>query len=280
MKETLPPSEKLVRKVVFESFGARIVLESDSDELFEKALERAQKALLGHIRIVDDSEESKANSRFGFGFDDRGVKWIALDGLKSSVDASEFVFLKSFDAYLRLSVAENAVDWVFVHAGVIGWNERALVVPALSRRGKTRLVAELIKNGAEYYSDEYALLDRSGLVHPFPRDLLMRGLGTEGTGTLVPAERLGASIGRKPIRVGAVLLTEYRKGAKWAPKQLTLGQGIMETIPHTIPVYADTKFSLEVLNKAYEGAIIAKSYRGDAKTVCPQILAFLDKYFD
>jgi len=280
MKETLPRSEKSVRKVVFESFGARIVLESDSEELFEKALERAQKALLGHVRIIDRSEESRADFRLGVGFDDCGVKWMDQNGSITSLPVSEVVFLKSFDSIVRMRVAENAVDRVFVHAGVVGWKGRAVVAPAVSHKGKTRLVAELISNGAEYYSDEYAIFDSSGLVHPFPRDLMMRGYGEDGADLLEPPGRFGGRIGAKPIRVGAVLLTEYQDGAKWHPKLLTLGQGIMETIPHTIPLQTDAKFSLEILNKAYEGAIIAESFRGDAKNVCPEILAFLDKYFD
>jgi hypothetical protein len=165
---------------------------------------------------------------------------------------------------------------VFVHAGVVGWKGRAVMIPATSFKGKTTLVAELIRNGAEYYSDEYALIDSAGLVHPFPRDLSLRGFEDEVPESSIPAQDLGGTVGREPIRVGAVLFTEYQEGAHWDPVEMTIGQGIMETIPHTIPVHVDTKNSLEVLNKAYKGAIIAKSFRGDAKKACPMILAFLD----
>jgi hypothetical protein len=278
MKKTLPAGEKSVRKVVFESFGARIALECDSEALFEKALERAQKALLGHVRIIDKPEKSVIDFRFGLWVDDNGVLYFDQNGSRTSYDGPEFIFLKSFDAMVRLRVAENAVDRVFVHAGVIGWKGRALMVPAVSHKGKTTLVAELIQNGAEYYSDEYAVIDRSGRVHPFPRDLMMRGFEKEGTDTLVPPGQFGGRIGTKPIRVGVVLFTEYREGSKWDPTQLTVGQGIMETIPHTIPVHVDPKFSLEVLNKAYKGAIIAKSFRGDARSASREILGFLDKH--
>jgi hypothetical protein len=96
----------------------------------------------------------------------------------------------------------------------------------------------------------------------------------------MPAEDLGGTVGREPIRVGAVLFTEYREGARWEPEEMTLGQAIMETIPHTIPVHANAKFSLEVLNNAYNGAIIAKSFRGDARSASPEILSFLDNYLN
>jgi hypothetical protein len=109
---------------------------------------------------------------------------------------------------------------------------------------------------------------------------MIRRSGKDRTEQLLPPGHFGGSIGRKSIRVGAVLFTEYQKGAKWTPTQLTIGQGIMETIPHTIPVHLDPEFSLEVLNKAYKGAIIAKSFRGDAKHACPKILAFLDDHLN
>ena len=72
-------------------------------------------------------------------------------------------------------------DWVVerstlapVHAGVVTWHERAVLLPGRTRSGKTTLVTELVKRGATYFSDELALLDRSGLVHPYPRSLCVR----------------------------------------------------------------------------------------------------------
>ena len=64
-------------------------------------------------------------------------------------------------------VANYAPDRVFVHAGVVAWRGRALVLPGTSFAGKTTLVAELVRAGAIYYSDEYAVLDEQGRVHPY-----------------------------------------------------------------------------------------------------------------
>ena len=276
MKETL--REDFDRKVVVESFGARILLQSSSKELLEMAVNRAHSALLGQLTIIENTEDAEAgiDYRFALDFDEEGEWYLRENDQKTNYGGSEFIFFKYFDSMLRLRVAENAHDRVFVHAGVVGWMGQAVMIPATSFKGKTTLVAELIRNGAEYYSDEYALLDANGLVHPFPRDLTLRDQDVELGVSSVAPETLGGRVGRNAISVGAVLFTEYQDGAAWDPVRMTVGQGIMETIPHTIPVHADTKNSLEVLNKAYKGAIIAKSFRGDAKRVCPEILAFLD----
>jgi hypothetical protein len=173
---------------------------------------------------------------------------------------------------LRISVAEYARENVFIHAGVVGWKGKAIIVPANSYAGKTTLVTELVKNGAAYYSDEYAVLDEQGLVHPFPRDLSVRDDSFNEMD--VPVADFGGVTGTEPIPVGAVVITEFKEDGAWNPVKLTAGQGIMEVIPHTIPRNFNTKFSLKVLNTAISDAIILKSPRGDARDLALTLLSF------
>src|SRR5919106_963089 len=85
--------------------------------------------------------------------------------------------LSALGTELKLYVAEFARRRVFVHAGVVGWRGRAIVLPGRSGSGKTTLVAELLRAGATYYSDEFAVIDARGRVHPFAKPLSIR----EGT---------------------------------------------------------------------------------------------------
>src|SRR6267143_94986 len=89
--------------------------------------------------------------------------------LARSLDVEQI--FERFESDLRLLVAELARRRVFVHAGVVGWKGRAIVVPGRSFSGKTSLVAELVRAGETYYSDEYAVFDSRGRVHPFPKPL-------------------------------------------------------------------------------------------------------------
>src|SRR5882724_8587214 len=82
--------------------------------------------------------------------------------------------LDGFESHVQLTVAEYAPRRVFVHAGVAGWQGRAIVIPGMSFSGKSTLVAELLRAGATYYSDEYAVIDERGRVHPYTRDLRIR----------------------------------------------------------------------------------------------------------
>lgn len=82
--------------------------------------------------------------------------------------------LLAFESQLHLRVATLARTRLFVHAGVVGCEGGAMVIPGRSHTGKSSLVAALLAHGAAYYSDEYAVLDDAGRVHPFPRTLHIR----------------------------------------------------------------------------------------------------------
>jgi hypothetical protein len=176
---------------------------------------------------------------------------------------------------LRIEVAEHAVGWVFIHAGVVASNGRAIIIPGDSFSGKTTLVQELVKAGGEYYSDEYAVLDSDGLVHAFPRDLSVR---YDNGGSLgerdVNVGSMGGKIGSKPIPVGLVVLTRFVEGSEWEPETLSLGKGILETIPQTIPRNVNAAHSLKVLNTALTDAIILRGSRGEASKLAPTLLSF------
>src|SRR5207249_4859741 len=85
--------------------------------------------------------------------------------------------LHELESDLSLYVATEARRRVFVHAGVVGWRGKAILLPGSSLSGKSTLVAELVRAGATYYSDEYAVLDAQGRVFPFARPLSMRAGG-------------------------------------------------------------------------------------------------------
>jgi hypothetical protein len=262
---------------VFETYGVRVRLQASSRQLLNVVEQTARKALLERLTVVENIE---AEHTFGIFADASETLYLVLNGEQVTSGPSHPRFFKFFDSLLRITVAEHAVDRVFIHAGVVGWRGQAIVLPANSFCGKTTLVAELVKNGAEYYSDEYAILDPRGLVHAFPRDLSVRYIDGEMGEKQVPPEELGGVQGSVPIPVGLVLLTKYDENAVWRPERLTVGQGMMEVIPHTIPRIFNPEFSLKVLNTSLRDAIILKSSRGEATDFAIELLSFFDNVID
>lgn len=265
------------REFNFESYGVRIKVESDSQGLLDKARQAVIAAFINRAVFIENVNEPSAHA-FGIAFDGKHY-FLFRNGEQVSYGESERVFFKYLNSILRIEVAEHAESKVFLHAGVVGWKGNAIVIPARSFQGKTTLTAELVRNGADYYSDEYAVLDQKGYVHPFPRKLSMRYFGATREKD-VTVEELGGKYGDVPIPVGMVLLTSFEKRGTWNPEVLSAGKGIIEVIPHTIPIRQNAEFSLKVLDLVARRAIMVKSARGDAKKFAKILLAFFDKHIN
>ncbi len=185
--------------------------------------------------------------------------------------------LATLESEIRQTVAAESRSRVFVHAGVVGWRGRAIVIPGRSRSGKTTLVAELVKAGADYYSDEFAVLDSRGRVFPFPKPLSIRGPGgCDLHARRRTAEDLGGVSGRRPLRVGLVVLAHHCPGSAWRPSRLSAGRAVLEMLAHTVPARLRPEASLEALERAVENALVLRGKRGEADETARQLLDWLD----
>lgn len=177
---------------------------------------------------------------------------------------------------IRLTMAEYAVRHVFVHAGVVSWKGKSLIVPGTSLSGKTTLTAELVKRGALYYSDDFAVFDSDGLVHPFAKPLSIRDGGKDFTQIEYSVEEIGGIAGEEKIRPLMILITEFKPKAKWNPRVLSKGKGIMELLKHTIPMRRNPVFTLEVLNKIVNQAVMIKTRRNDVSESADKVIDYLE----
>jgi len=183
--------------------------------------------------------------------------------------------LDALESHVQLTVAEHAPRRVFVHAGVVGWKGKAIVIPGLSYSGKTTMVSKLIQAGATYYSDEYAVVNARGQVYSYPRRLGMR-MTDSFEATKISAAKLGGKTGVKPLRVGLVLSIKYKPGARWRPRRLTKGEGVLELLANTVSARSQPELALIALPKALTSARILKGVRGEAEDLVDKILASVD----
>ncbi len=267
-------SEAANFSAAFEIYGVRIGVHTDSPEL----LRRIERAIDLQLRAVSRAIASEAAVYF-FRIEiisPGAYRLIGPGGEETFEGVDEKIVTGVLMSRLRLVIAERAEGKICVHAGVVGWKGKALVVPARTFAGKTTLIKELTNLGAIYYSDDCAVLDESGLVHPFPKTLSLRGLAGKFEQVEYPVEHFGGVRGQLPIPVRMILLTGYREKAPWRPRRLSVGQGVMELLSHTIPIRYNPEFALKVLNNALNRAIIVKMKRGEAKVFAVRLL----KYFE
>ena len=216
--------------------------------------------------IASGSDSQPGVRRFNLLYGDSGR-------LVRSRELSEVwpAFARDIEFYL----AATARRRVFVHAGVVGWNGRAIILPGRSSTGKTTLVAALVRAGATYYSDEYAVFDGRGRVHPFARPLSIRN--TEGSTQRVPVEELGGKAGSAPLPVGAVVVTQHRAGTHWRPRRLSPGQAVLELMANTVAVRRQPQTTLSALQRGVAAAsLLLKGARDGSEDVIHRIQEELD----
>jgi hypothetical protein len=257
----------------FESYGVPVMIESDSAELLAMAEQTVRSALLGNLVLID---RECTQQLFSLISNRDGTCKLLQNGELMVEDEPNARFWKFFDSLVRILVAEFTKSVVFVHAGVVGWKGRAIILPGNSFFGKTTLVAELINRGATYYSDEYAVFDEDGLVHPFARPLSLRTSGPNIDEMDLPVAELGGQKGEQPLPIGSVVFTKYKPDSDINIEFLTKGQGILEIIGQTIAIKRNTEFAINVLKKAFTNAIILKSPRPDTVKFAGVILEFVD----
>lgn len=177
------------------------------------------------------------------------------------------------DAEFR--VACVAPHDVFVHAGVVALDGRAVVFPGYSFAGKSTLVAALVRVGAAYYSDEFAVLTRDGLVAPFARRIATRD-ATGAPGARLRPEDLGGAAGVAPLPIGAVIATRYVPGARWHPEPLTPGQTVLTLLEHAVAARTRPAHTLDRVSAAVgERTIGLRGDRGPAEATAREIVARL-----
>lgn len=178
---------------------------------------------------------------------------------------------RTLESDLHLLIAEEARRRLFIHAGVVGWNGKALLLPGRTFTGKTTLVRALVKAGATYYSDEYAVLDYNGRVYPYARPL---GIRTQaGKSAPRPVEAMGGRVGKEPLPVGAIILTTYHRGSRWRPRRLSPGRATLALVANTVAARRKPRTALAVLPPLVSCVPVWKGPRGGAADTARSILA-------
>jgi hypothetical protein len=205
-------------RFAFECFGVEVEVLSDDLEL----IEQLPPTLPPGWRALGDAPARTRIEVLGDGM-------VRLHGMvvESAGDTLALV-----GSVLRGHLALAAPGLVFLHAGVVAHDGLAIVIPGESHSGKTTLVEELVRTGATYYSDECAVVDADGLIHPFAQPLSVREPGRLGSGS--PRAVPEASIGTEPIRGRLIVFTSYRASAVCAPVVYPRGAAALALLEHTI----------------------------------------------
>lgn len=202
--------------------------------------------------------------------DDQGFDAQAGDRFIASRDELPLIF-----TLLQSLIDEKLVcrlpGLIAVHAGVVAWNGRAVLLPGASQTGKTTLVTELLKRGAVYFSDEYALLDAEGRVHAYPRTLMLRNSGGWQHPTLPSA--WNAATADSPAAARLILSVE--RGSSWKVHRIPQSEALLLLLRNTPHEVADSPGMLDHVRLAVSSAVCYMGIRGEAAESAGHVLELI-----
>jgi hypothetical protein len=187
--------------------------------------------------------------------------------------ASVAELIPLFHAVLDGAIVQRLQSTSAVHAGVVALHGKAAILPGASYRGKSTLVAELLKQGCEHLSDEYALIDDEGLVYPYPRALLLRD--KNGNQSPATAADLGADTARDPIAPAVIVALEYSSGAAWRIRALEKSAMVLLLLQNTPHEMGASSPIMARFARAAGRADCYVGERGEAKEAAMRIVELL-----
>lgn len=129
----------------------------------------------------------------------RGLRRLVKPQVRFSIDGVEP--FEPFPASNALPLFEWGVNWCFgqrfnqyvlLHAGVLGLNGRALVMPAVPGSGKSTLTAALMLSGFRLLSDEFGVLrPMDGRLLPMLKPVALKNESIEVIRRFAPDARMG-----------------------------------------------------------------------------------------
>jgi len=254
------------RRIEIEVFGVSIVVETERDDLLLGLASRLppfRPASPGHRSVRHYIVTAAAPS-------ERGLV-IRCGRRKPRTAPSTAAALDLIVNDVQRTLANRADGVVFVHAGAVAWQGRALVLPGRSRSGKSELVRALVRAGAEYLSDEFAVFDGDGLVHPYARSIALRR--GDGDRAWMSAPALGARTAARPLLPGLIAFLRFSPGARWRP--LSPGHTVLGLLRHAVAARRRLALARAVLVPIASSVSAIAGVRGEADAVAGELLAAL-----
>jgi len=184
---------------------------------------------------------------------------VAVESRAEREEPDAVAAVRALNHELLQALMARCREHYFVHAAVVVHAGRAIVLPGLSRAGKSTLALALVLEGARYLSDELLCYTRSGRAQPLPRALKIRDecvdafpelagrfVGT-GEGRFLPFEALPRDVLADPAPVGTIVVPHWDPRASDVPRSLSRGEALLALTASSLNFGAHREVSLDWL---------------------------------
>ncbi|HWB16842.1 MAG TPA: nucleotidyltransferase family protein [Vicinamibacterales bacterium] len=171
---------------------------------------------------------------------------------------------------LQTFLAVSAPDRIFIHAGVVAVREHAVLLPGVSGAGKSTLVDALVAAGAHYLSDEFAVVDPDGRIHPYARPIRLRTAGGPDRRIRLRDRHLWRSSPVLPA--GPLLFTNFDATSEFNPAPIAPGTALLRLLSHCPSAQARPAETLAALRRVVSEARAWSSPRPDTGVVVRMLM--------
>lgn len=193
---------------------------------------------------------------------------IDVEGRERRRASDATVAVRDFNHELLHGVMQRAAHLFYVHAGVVALDERGVVLPGLSRAGKSTLTLALLRAGARFLSDELLAFDpTSGTARAFPRAIKIRDACVhyfddlahefvgDGEGRFLPFEALPAGIVCPGAAVSAVVVPRWDTAGPNSLTPISPGAALLSLANSALNFGSHRAASIEYLADIVQGAL-------------------------
>ena len=174
------------------------------------------------------------------------------------------------------AMARRATEEMFVHAGVVGWRGRAILLPGRSGTGKTSLVAALVDRGAVYYSDDLAPITADGLVRSYARAPSVRRDPSPTRCIESPV----VTRARPPLPISLAVATSFQAGAGWHPTVVRGASAMLTLLDNVVMAREQPRRALTTVKTIASSCVTLSGSRPEAREIAGDLLERLDKILD
>lgn len=199
--------------------------------------------------------------------------FVRVDPARPPVDARIGGTVDDLVDDMHLTIALHSMTGVFVHAGVVGWNGTAILLPGRSFSGKSTLVEQLVRAGASYLSDEYAVVLPDGRIAPYPRPIQLRADGERMT---IDPQVIG-TVETGELPAALLLFSRFRERGRFDPLPLSPSAAALALFDNTVVAEANPSLALATAADLARRTQALRSDRPDASSVTHEVLGLAER---
>jgi len=171
---------------------------------------------------------------------------------------------------LNYYLGEFSDKFAFIHAGVVRWQDEVILLPGRSHAGKTTLTAALVRAGADYISDDLAVIGPGATVQLLSQPMRLRADVAGGFDLSACSQPDLLATDHAPI--AGIVFLQYCAGQNLRLQTLSKGEATQHLLANSMNARHQPQLVMQYCAAAAQRAWCAQGVRGDAAQAADYIL--------